>query len=69
MSLSVIIPIYNEEKNIHSTIIKLRKLNKKINEFKLIFIDDFSSDKTFEKISILFKKYSYISIYKNKKKD
>ena len=69
MSLSVIIPVYNEEKNIQSTVIKLTKLQKKINALKLIFIDDFSSDKTFEKISILFKKYSYISIYKNKKKD
>jgi dolichol-phosphate mannosyltransferase len=68
MSLSVIIPVYNEEKNIQSTVIKLTKLQKKINALKLIFIDDFSSDKTFEKISILSKKYSYISIYKNKKK-
>lgn len=68
MSLSVIIPVYNEEKNIRTTVSELTKIKKKIKKIDLVFIDDFSSDNTVKEINNLSKKYSYICIYKNKKK-
>ena len=68
MSLSVIIPVYNESKNIQNTINKLKIVQKKIKKTNLIFIDDFSNDNSFEKLNILSKKYPYVKIYKNKKK-
>ena len=68
MSLSVIIPVYNEEKNIRTTVSELTKIKKKIKKIDLVFIDDFSSDNTVKEIDNLSKKYSYICIYKNKKK-
>lgn len=68
MSLSVIIPVYNESKNIQNTINKLKIVQKKIKKTNLIFIDDFSNDNSIEKLNILSKKYPYVKIYKNKKK-
>lgn len=53
MELSVIIPCYNEEKNIQETIIQtnaLLKKNKTIKKFEIICIDDGSTDKTKEVI-------------------
>jgi dolichyl-phosphate beta-glucosyltransferase len=49
MELSVIIPCYNEEKNIQETIIQtnsLLKKNKTIKKFEIICIDDGSTDDT-----------------------
>ena len=41
--LSIVIPIYNEEKNIRKLWVKIRK-NVKLAKFEIIFIDDNSSD-------------------------
>jgi len=53
--LSVVLPCYNEEKNIEELynriILTIQKL--KIKKYKVIFIDDGSSDKTWEKINLL----------------
>ena len=68
MSLSIIIPVYNESKGIEKTVNSLKKIKKNIKKFNLIFIDDFSTDNTFDLINKLSKKYSFIKIFKNKKK-
>ena len=55
MNYSIIVPLYNEEKNVkllnkelvHS-IIELKKT--KENEFQLIFVDDASEDNTFDEL-------------------
>ena len=49
MSLSIIIPCRNEEENIYSTIYSLKKkLSKKIKNYEIIIVNDFSEDKTLE---------------------
>mgnify|MGYP006077758901 CR=1 FL=1 len=68
MSLSIIIPIYNEIDQLKFTVKKLLLLKKKISNFKVIFIDDFSNDNSFKFIKDITKKNSKIKIYKNKKK-
>ena len=68
MSLSIIIPVYNEGKNLEKTVNNLRKIKKNIKKFNLIFIDDFSTDNTLNILNKLSKKYSFIKIHKNKKK-
>ena len=68
MSLTVIIPCYNEELIIEDTV---NYLNKNINniDFEIILIDDFSNDKTLNILNELSSKYKKIKIFKNKKKD
>ncbi len=68
MSLSIIIPIYNEVKQLNYTIKKLQTLKKKIHNYELIFIDDLSNDGSYKKLTTFKKKYSQIKIYKNIKK-
>ena len=68
MSLSIIIPTYNEVKQLKYTIKKLQSLKKKIKEYELIFIDDFSNDGSYQQLVLFKKKYSRIKIFKNIKK-
>ena len=68
MSLSLIIPVYNEISQLEYTIKKLIKLKKKINNIEFIFIDDFSTDGSYENINKFCKKKSYFKLIKNKKK-
>jgi len=68
MTLSIIIPVYNESKNVEKTVNNLKKIKKDIKKFSLIFIDDFSDDNTFDILNKLSKKYSFVKIFKNKKK-
>ena len=46
-NLSIIIPVHNESEQINHTIKKLSKLKSKIN-FEILFIDDFSTDQSYE---------------------
>lgn len=49
MSLSIIIPCRNEEESISGTINHItKKISKKIKDYEIIIINDFSTDKTFE---------------------
>ena len=68
MSISIIIPVYNEEDQIKITLNKLNKFKKKFRNLEIIFVDDFSSDNT----KIIIKKYSkrkkFIKLVKNTKK-
>ena len=61
MKLSIIIPVYNSEKII-SLLIKLiyKNLKNKIYPFEIILINDFSKDRSWEKINHLVKKYKFI---------
>ena len=68
MSLSLIIPVHNEVKQLDHTIKKLIKLKKKIDCVDFIFIDDFSTDNSYEKINSYCKKKSYIKLVRNNKK-
>ena len=68
MSLSVIIPVFNEEDQIEKTIFKIKNLKIKINKLEIIFIDDQSTDSTLKLIQKFKKKEKIIKIYKNRKK-
>lgn len=68
MSLSIIIPTYNEVNQLKYTIKKLQSLKKKIKEYELIFIDDFSNDGSYQQLVLFKKKDSRIKIFKNIKK-
>ena len=62
MSLSIIIPIYNEIDQLKFTVKKLLLLKKKISNFKVIFIDDFSNDNSYEKVLEVQKKFEFVSV-------
>ena len=65
--ISFIVPAFNEEKNIFGTFNEIKNSTINISdEFEIIFIDDFSNDKTKENINILKKKYSFVKLLENK---
>ena len=68
MSLSIIIPVYNESSQIPITIKKLNVLKNELNDFEIVFIDNLSSDDTLKKLKFYTKKKSYFKIYKSKKR-
>jgi len=68
MSLSIIVPVHNEEDQLKITIPKLIYFKKKINELEIIFIDDFSIDNTSKIIKKFSKNRKFIKLIKNKKK-
>ena len=63
--ISVIIPTYNEKKNIEKIIIKL-KVIKIVSE--IIFVDDHSNDGTYDEI-LKYKKYKAIGYLRKSKKN
>ena len=67
MSLSIVIPVYNEDKQLHNTVKKINKISKRIKDYEIVFIDDFSMDNTtnYKKSIRSNKKIKY---YKNIKK-
>ena len=67
MSLSIIIPVYNEVNQLKITIKKLLVLKKKI-KFEIIFIDDFSTDGSYQVIKKFKKNSKIIKVFKNPKK-
>ena len=46
MSLSLIIPVHNEENQIKTTLNRLIKFHKTFKDLEIIFINDFSTDDT-----------------------
>lgn len=68
MSLSIIIPAYNEGDQVELTTKKLKSLIKKISNVEIIFIDDLSTDDTYFKLKKISNKFKKIKVYKNKKK-
>jgi len=68
MSLSIIVPVYNEIDQLKFTVKKLLTLKNKIKNLEIIFIDDLSRDDSFEFIKKISNKNSIIKVFKNKKK-
>ena len=59
--ISLIIPSYNEEENIQNTVDKLTELlSKQSFDYELIFVNDGSKDKTYEKILEASKKDAHV---------
>ena len=69
MSLSIIVPVYNEIDQLKFTVKKLLILKNKIKNLEIIFIDDLSRDDSYEFIKKISNKNSIIKVFKNKKKD
>ncbi len=64
-NLSFIIPVKNEEDSIFQLVTEIKKEVSKLKKtFEIIFVDDGSTDKTFEKIKTLTKKDSKIKAFK-----
>ena len=68
MSLSIIIPVYNEKDQINYTIKKISKLKSTIKNIEIIFVDDFSEDGSFDLIKKFISKKKYLKVIKNTKK-
>ena len=66
MKKLIIIPTYNEKKNIVLLLKRIIKLYK--SKFQILVIDDNSPDGTSEKVMKYIKKYKFIKIKKRKKK-
>ena len=56
MSLSLIIPAFNEEEQIKITIKKLINFKKNISNLEILVIDDKSTDKTYKIVKYIKKK-------------
>ncbi len=65
-NISLIIPCYNEEKNIKPLFDQVKKLQKKI-DLEFIVVNNGSEDKTEKEINIFKKKIKYIKVVKVKK--
>lgn len=68
MSVSIIIPTYNEEKHIEKCLYSLIEQNTN-QPFELIIVDGHSTDNTLSIINTFLKKYNFISLYMNPKKN
>ena len=67
-TLSIVIPVYNEESNITPTIKNIYDVIKNLNfKVEVLIINDGSTDSTNDKIKLLKKNYKNIKIYQNKK--
>ncbi|MEA2053585.1 MAG: glycosyltransferase family 2 protein [Candidatus Thermoplasmatota archaeon] len=60
MDCSIVIPVYNEEKNILPLYDKITSVMKDLGDYEIVFIDDGSTDGTFEKIKKLNEKDEHI---------
>ena len=65
MKLSIIIPIYNEERTLYDIVHAVGDANKLGLDYEIILIDDFSSDKTPEIISKLHSENPHLIIVKH----
>ena len=62
MSISIIIPVYNEEDQVKITLNKLNNFKKKIHDIEIIFVDDDSTDGTVKTLKEFAKKNSDIRV-------
>ncbi|MCP2520250.1 glycosyltransferase family 2 protein [Candidatus Aminicenantes bacterium AC-708-M15] len=66
--ISIVVPFYNEEENIEELYKRLTETLKKLKKsYELIFVDDGSSDKTYQILCELHKKDKHVNIVKLKK--
>lgn len=66
--ITIIIPVYNEEKYIYKCIESLIKIDYPKELLEIIFVDGMSTDDTRKVISEFSKKYNFIKLIENKKK-
>jgi hyaluronan synthase len=72
--IAIIVPAYNEEKNVEDTLTSLSSLNYPKDKLKIVFVDDGSKDNTYKKAlevaERLNKKYgiNLIEVYTKKKR-
>jgi glycosyltransferase involved in cell wall biosynthesis len=64
MKISIVAPMYNEESNIETTITKVKTelLSNNYTNFELVFVNDGSKDKTWEKAIEIAKKDDYLKV-------
>lgn len=63
LSLSIVIPVYNEEKNVQPLFEKIQAVCEAIDEtYEILFIDDGSRDSTFKVLSELHKEASCLQV-------
>ncbi len=67
MGLSIVIPVYNEGKNLEELLKRINKSFKK-NNFEVIIVDDDSNDGSKDKLKNLKKKFKKLKFYIRKKK-
>ncbi|MDP4039337.1 MAG: glycosyltransferase family 2 protein [Candidatus Pacearchaeota archaeon] len=65
--LSIIVPVYNEEKTLSQIIVKLQDLKIKDIKKEIIIVNDASTDKSKEIIKLLIKEYKNINYIEHKK--
>ena len=68
MSLSIIIPVYNESSQITKTLKKVLGVKKKIKELEIVVVNDFSTDNTQSLVKKLSNTYKNLKLIQNKKK-
>jgi len=66
MELSIIIPIHNEEKNLHPLYSEIKEAVKPLKTYEIIFVDDGSIDNSYNILSEFSKKDSKVKIVKLK---
>jgi len=65
-SLSVVIPVYNEEDCIEETLAKIQEfLNVRFQDYEILVVDDGSDDGTYLKVKALAEKNKRIQLFKN----
>jgi len=66
MSLSIIIPCRNEEENIKTTIDEISNyLEGKVQNFEINIINDFSTDKTLDKVKYISREKKFVKVFDN----
>jgi len=68
LKISIIIPCYNEELYISNCIDSIISSEYPIDQMELILVDGMSTDKTYELIEGYCQQYSFIKVFKNKKR-
>ena len=66
MKLSIIMPVYNEEKTIEKIVSRVQIVKIKNIKKEIIIINDCSKDKTSEKLKKIIKKYKNVKIFSHK---
>jgi glycosyltransferase involved in cell wall biosynthesis len=65
MEISIVVPAYNEEENVEEFHAKVSKVMKSMKKpFEMVFVDDGSKDKTYEKLEKIAKKDPNVKIIK-----